>query len=64
MINNLQKLRIEHGETQRDLAKLLGLKTSGAYCKKELGYTPITLQEAYIIAVHFKTTIESIFFAN
>lgn len=64
MGNRLQELRIKHGETQQKMAEIMGLKTAGAYCKKELGYNPVTLVEAYAAAVHFGTSIEAIFFAD
>lgn len=64
MTNRLQELRMERGETQRKMADVMGLKTVGAYCKKELGYNPVTLEEAHAAAVHFGTTIEAIFFAD
>lgn len=62
MRNRLQELRTERGETQRQMADVMGIKTIGGYCKKELGYNPVTLQEAYVAAVHFGTTIEALFF--
>lgn len=64
MTSRLQELRTKRGETQRKMADVMGLKTVGAYCKKELGYNPVTLTEAYAAAVHFGTTIEAIFFAD
>lgn len=64
MTNRLQELRIEHKETQRKMADIMGLKTVAAYCKKELGYNPVTLEEAHAAAAHWGTTIEAIFFAD
>ena len=64
MTNRLQELRTKRGETQRKMAEVMGLKTVGAYCKKELGYNPVTLAEAHAAAVHFGTTVEAIFFAD
>ena len=64
MTNRLQELRTSRGETQRKMAGVMGLKTVGAYCKKELGYNPVTLKEAHKAALHFGTTIEAIFFAD
>ncbi len=62
MPNRLQEFRLAHKETQRDIADLLGLKTAAAYCKKEIGETPVSLNQAYLLAVHWGTTIEALFF--
>lgn len=64
MTNRLQELRMKHGETQRQMAEVMNLKTVGAYCKKELGYNAVTLEEAHAAAVHWGVTIEDIFFAD
>lgn len=64
MTNRLQELRMEHRETQRQMAEVMKLKTVGAYCKKELGYNAVTLEEAHAAAVHWGVTIEDIFFAD
>ena len=56
----LRELRKKHGETQTDIAKLLGLKTASAYNKKENGKVPLSLEEAKILANHFKQPIEYI----
>ena len=64
MANRMRELRLEHHETQRDLAGLLGLKSAALYCKRELGYHPVTLEEAFKLAVHWGMTIEDIFFAG
>lgn len=56
----LRELRKKHGETQTDIAKLLGLKTASAYNKKENGKVPLSLEEAKILANHFKQSIEYI----
>lgn len=64
MTNRLQELRMKHGETQRKMADIMGIKTTGAYCKKELGYIPVSLKEAYAAATHWGVTIEEIFFAD
>lgn len=62
--NRLKELRTQRRETQRTVADAMGIKTAAGYCKKELGYTPVTLEEANAAAVHFETTIEAIFFAG
>lgn len=61
--NRLQELRIKHGETQQQLAAIMGIKTAG-YCKKELGYNSVTLAEAYAVATHWGLSIEEVFFAD
>ena len=50
---SLKEMRKAKGETQSDLAALLGLKTASAYNKKENGKVPLTLNEAKILADHF-----------
>ena len=51
MNNNILKtLRTESGETQIEIAKLLGLKTASAYSKKESGKVPVSLEEVKILA--------------
>ncbi|MBD5162525.1 MAG: XRE family transcriptional regulator [Oscillibacter sp.] len=64
MANRMRELRLAHNEKQRDLAALLGLRTSVQYCKREIGYCPVTLEEAYKLALHWGMTIEEIFFAD
>lgn len=63
MMNRLQELRLKRKETQRQMADVMGLKNVSAYCKRELGYTPVALKEAYAAANHFEMTIEEVFFA-
>ncbi len=59
MKNNILKtLRTERGETQTEIAKLLGLRTASAYSKKENGKVPISLEEVKILAEHYKKPIE------
>ena len=60
--NILKTLRIEKGETQIEIARLLGLKTASAYSKKESGKVPLSLEEVKILADHYGKTIE--FFAH
>ena len=52
---------MKHGETQRKMADIMGIKTTGAYCKKELCYIPVSLEEAYAAATHWGVTMEEIF---
>ncbi len=58
-VNRLKELRKERGETQIELAQLLGLKTASAYNKKENGRVPISLKEAQILSEHFKQPIDT-----
>ncbi len=55
----LKELRKKTGETQIEMAKLLGLKTASAYNKKENGKVPISLEEAKILSDHFRQPIDS-----
>lgn len=64
MFENLKILRRKIGVTCDDMAKILGLKTRGAYNKKENGDVPFSLDEAKIISNYFKKTIEEIFYNN
>lgn len=64
MDNRLAEIRMERKETQRQIADVMGIKTIGGYCKKELGYTPVTLEQARAVALHWGMTIEEIFFAE
>lgn len=57
--NVLKNLRKEKGETQIEVAKLLGLKTASAYSKKENGKVPISLEEAKILADHYNKPLDS-----
>lgn len=58
-VNNLKELRKKNGETQIEIARLLGLKTASAYNKKENGKVPISLEEAVILAKHYNKSIDS-----
>lgn len=64
MGNRLQEFRVAHKETQQQMAEVMGLKTASVYCKKELGYIPVSLEEAHAAATHWGTTIEEIFLAR
>ena len=44
-----------------DIAKKLGLKTTGTYYKKEQGNVPITIEEAKIISKMLHTSIDKLF---
>lgn len=53
MENKLKNLRKQCGETQEQVSKLLGLKTASAYCKKENGSVPLSVEELKILACHY-----------
>ncbi len=54
----LKDLRKKNGETQIEIARLLGLKTASAYSKKENGKVPISLEEAKILSNHFNKSVD------
>lgn len=62
MTNRLRELRAKHNETQKELAKVLGLNSAQLYCKREVGYYPVTLEEAFKLSRHWGMSIEEIFF--
>ena len=57
MFENLRKIR-------QEISEKLGLKTEGAYYKKETGSVPFTLEEGKIVADILGMPIEDIFFTN
>ncbi len=64
MFENLRKLRQEKNIKAKQIAEKLGLKTEGAYYKKETGSVPFTLEEGKIVADILQMPIEEIFFTN
>lgn len=64
MVENLRKMRKERNISVADMAQLLGFKSNSSYCKKELGYIPISLEEARKISEYFGKSVEEIFFTN
>lgn len=64
MFEKLRKIRQEKNVKAKDIAKKLGLKTEGAYYKKEAGTVPFTLKEGKIVADILNMPIEEIFFTN
>ena len=64
MFENIRKIRQEKNVKAKEIAEKLGLKTEGAYYKKETGSVPFTLEEGRIIANIFKMPMEEIFFTN
>ena len=65
MINlrRLRGLRVEHDLTQEEFASWIGMPIS-TYRKKELGVSPIQLEEAYKISQLLGESIEDIFFKS
>ena len=64
MFENLRKIRQEKGIKAKEIAEKLGLKTEGAYYKKETGTVPFTLEEGKVVADILQMPIEEIFFIN
>lgn len=64
MFERLRKIRKEKNISALEIAKKIGLKTEGAYYKKETGDVPFTLNEGKIISDLFEMPIEDIFFTN
>ena len=64
MFEKLRKIRQEKNIKAIEISEKLGLKTEGAYYKKETGMVPFTLTEGKIVADLFRMPIEEIFFEN
>lgn len=64
MFEKLRKIRQEKNIKAKEISEKLGLKTEGAYYKKEAGTVPFTLEEGKIISDIFNMPIEEIFFEN
>ena len=64
MFENLRKIRQKKNVKAKEIAEKIGLKTEGAYYKKETGNVPFTLEEGKIISDMLKMPIEEIFFTN
>lgn len=62
MFQKLRKIRQEKNIKAKEIATKLGLKTEGAYYKKETGLVPFTLKEGKIISEILNMPIEEIFF--
>lgn len=63
MQTKLKGLRSEHGLTQADLAKLLGI-TRQTYAEKENGNQPFKADELFAISNYFDKPIEDIFLSR
>lgn len=64
MFEKLRKIRQEKNIKAKEIADKLGLKTEGAFYKKETGNVPFTLEECKIISEMIGLPIEEIFFTN
>jgi transcriptional regulator with XRE-family HTH domain len=64
VFENLRKIRQERNIKAKEIAEKLGLKTEGAYYKKETGSVPFTLTEGKIVSEIIGLPIEEIFFTN
>ena len=64
MFERLRKIRKEKNISALEIARRIGLKTEGAYYKKETGDVPFTLNEGKIISDLLEMPIEDIFFTN
>lgn len=64
MFERLRKIRQEKNIKAKDIAEKLGLKTEGAYYKKETETVPFTLQEGKIVSELIGLPIEEIFFTD
>ena len=64
MFEKLRKIRQEKNIKAKDIAEKMGLKTEGAYYKKETGTVPFTLEEGKIVSEMLQMPIEEIFFEN
>lgn len=45
VLNKIRNTRIDEKKTLKNMSEQLGNKSVSSYCKKELGDTPITLNE-------------------
>lgn len=61
MFNNLRKIRQNKNIKASEMAAKIGLKTEGAYYKKESGRVPFTLTEGKLVADMLDMSIEDIF---
>ena len=64
MFSNLRKIRQNKNIKASEMAKKIGLKTEGAYYKKESGRVPFTLNEGKLVADMLDMSIEDIFFEH
>ena len=60
MQTKLLGIRKERGETQEDVAKMLGISTA-SYRSKQLGHSQFKMNEMFALASHYHMTIDDIF---
>lgn len=60
-MNNLKEFRRTDGVKASTLARLIGLRTTASYYKKENGDVKFTVDEALLISSHFGRKVEEIF---
>lgn len=60
MQTKLLGIRKERGETQEDVAKMLGISTA-SYRSKELGHSQFKMNEMFALASHYHMTIDDLF---
>lgn len=60
---NLKAERIKKQETQADTAKIINVSEQ-TYNQKEIGKRDFSLTECELLAKHYGTTIESLFFTE
>ena len=64
MYEELRKIRQQKNIKAKEIADKIGLKTEGAFYKKETGIVPFTLEECKIISEMLGLPIEKIFFKD
>lgn len=64
MFKKLREIRQNKNIKASEMAKEIGLKTEGAYYKKESGRVPFTLEEGKIVADMLDMPIDDIFFES
>lgn len=57
---NLRIKRTEAGETQKDLAELLGI-SENTYANKEMGKAKFNSEEMFILAKHYNAKLDELF---
>lgn len=62
-VNKIKGLRAEHGETQSDVAELLGIHVS-SYQNKEWGLTEFKPSELKTLADHWNVDINDFIYNN
>jgi len=60
-LEEIKRLRKQRKMSQQDMAKLLGHKTLWSYWRQENGEVQFTAEQLFIIANHFKVSIQSLY---